>query len=189
MRGGRTMKCGRGLFRTLTRDCAGVTAVEFALIAPVFFAMLFSLFEVGLLLTRMAMVDHAVNVVSKQVYTGEVTEGINTGTISQTDIEKAVCGVAATVIPNCESEITVELTEISSMSSLPSEGAKCEDATLELNPSVTFNPGRGNSIVFMRVCMTVDLLTPGLGFGLRLPKTNTGRFELISSAAFLNEPF
>lgn len=189
MCGGNISSGGKGSLRRLFRDNTGVTAIEFALLAPAFFALLFSLFEVGLLFTRMAMVDHAVNVVSKQVYTGEVTQGLNSGTINQTDIEHAVCGVAAAVIPNCKSEITVELTEITSMSSLPSDEASCEDATLDLNPTVSFNPGKGNSIVFMRVCMTVDLLTPGLGFGLKLTKTNTGRFELISSAAFLNEPF
>lgn len=189
MRGRRMFPQRKGLLRALLRDKNGVSAVEFALLAPVFFAMLASLFEVGLLLTRMAMVDHAVNVVSKRVYTGEVAKGVDAGTIGQTDIEEAVCEVTASVIPNCESEITVELTEITSMSSLPSDDASCEDATLDLNPTVNFNPGASNSIVFMRVCMTVDLLTPGIGFGLKLPKTDTGRFELISSAAFLNEPF
>lgn len=189
MFGGRTSKGKKGWLSGIIRDRSGATAVEFALLAPVFFAMLASLFEVGLLLTRMAMVDHAVNVVSKQVYTGEVTKGVDAGTISQTDIEEAVCDLTASVIPNCENEITVELTQITSMSSLPSDDASCEDATLDLNPTVTFNPGVGNSIVFMRVCMTVDLLTPGIGFGLKLTKTDTGRFELISSTAFLNEPF
>jgi len=189
MRGCRITSRRKGLLRGLLRDKSGVTAVEFALLAPVFFAMLASLFEVGLLLTRMAMVDHAVNVVSKQVYTGEVSKGVAAGTITQSDLEAAVCDVTSTVIPNCQSEITVELTEITSLSSLPSDDAACKDATLELNPSVTFNPGVGNSIVFMRVCLTVDLLTPGIGFGLKLPQTDTGRFELISSAAFLNEPF
>lgn len=179
----------RGLYGALSRDRAGTTAVEFALLAPVFFAMLFSLFEVGLLLTRMAMVDHAVNVVSKQVYTGDVSEGVAAGTITQTDIEAAVCGVTGAVIPNCTNEITVELTEITSMSSLPTSDAACRDSTVELTPAVNFNPGVGNSIVFMRVCLTVDLLTPGLGFGLNLAKTTNNRFELISSAAFLNEPF
>ena len=133
------------MLQALSRDKRGVTAVEFALLAPLFFAMILSLFETGILLTRIAMVDHAVNVISKRVYTGEVTKGVAAGTISQSDIEDAVCEVTSAVIPNCNSEITVELTE--------------------------------------------DLMPPGLGLGLKLIKTSSGRFELISSVAFLNEPF
>ena len=189
MCGSRRSWTGRRLLAALSRDKRGVTSVEFALLAPVFFAMLFSLFEVGILLTRMAMVDHAVNVVSKQVYTGVVTKGVETGTLSQSDLEAAVCDVTGMVIPDCASEITVELTEITSLSELPTSDATCEDASLDLDPAVNFNPGVANSVVFMRVCLTVDLITPGLGFGLNLAKTSTDRYELISSAAFLNEPF
>ncbi len=189
MRDGKRSWTGRRLLKALSRDKRGVTAVEFTLLAPVFFAMILSLFEIGILFTRIAMVDHAVNVVSKMVYTGQVTEGVAAGTISQSDIEAAVCDITGVVIPDCESEITVELTEITSLSALPTSDAACEDATLDLDPAVTFNPGVANSVVFMRVCLTVDLITPGLGFGLSLIKTSTNRYELISSAAFLNEPF
>lgn len=189
MRGGKRSWLGRRVLKALSRDKRGVTAVEFALLAPLFFAMILSLFETGILLTRIAMVDHAVNVISKRVYTGEVTKGVAAGTISQSDIEDAVCEVTSAVIPNCKSEITVELTEITALSSLPASDAACQDSTLELTPTVNFSPGDANSVVFMRVCVTVDLMTPGLGLGLKLIKTSSGRFELISSVAFLNEPF
>ncbi|MEM9106676.1 MAG: TadE/TadG family type IV pilus assembly protein [Pseudomonadota bacterium] len=189
MRGSKRSWMGRRVLKALSRDKRGVTAVEFALLAPVFFAMILSLFEIGILFTRIAMVDHAVNVVSKLVYTGKVTEGVAAGTYSQSDIEAAVCDVTGVVIPNCESEITVELTEIAALSSLPESDAACQDSTVELTPTVSFSPGAANSVVFMRVCLTVDLMTPGLGFGLKLTKTSNDRYELISSVAFLNEPF
>jgi len=184
----KTLLSGCGLKRLL-RDRNGVTAIEFAFIAPVFFAMIFSLFEAGLLFTRMAMVDNAVSVISKEVYTGTVSKGVENGTYSQEDIEKAVCAETGSVIRNCENEITVELTEISSLSSLPASDAACRDSSLALSPAVTFNPGAANSIVFMRVCVTVNLITPGLGLGLNLTKTGTRRYQLVSSTAFLNEPF
>ena len=171
------------------RDRSGATAIEFALIAPVFLAFVFSLFEIGFLFVRMTMVEHAVNSVARSVYTGEVTKGVSGGTITQADIEAAVCNNAA-IISNCMDEVTVELTEVASLSSLPATNAICTDSWLDaIKPSVTFNPGSAQSTVFMRVCVTIDLLTPGLGFGLNLTKTATGRYQIVASTAFKNEPF
>lgn len=175
---------------SLIKDKRGVTAIEFAIIAPVFFMILFSTFEAGLLFTRLAMLDNAVSILSKSIYIGALADGIDDGTISQDDVEKMVCEEVYVVMPSCDEDITVELTEVTSLDSLPTSDVECIDSMdLEFNPAVTFDPGGSGSNVFMRVCITVDLLTPGLGLGLALTKTSTDRFELISSTAFRNEPY
>ncbi|WP_162009353.1 TadE family protein [Labrenzia sp. CE80] len=167
-----------------------MTAIEFAIIAPVFFMILFSTFEAGLLFTRLAMLDNAVSILAKSIYIGELADGIDDGTTSQDDVEKMVCAELYIVMPDCDENITVELTEVTSLYSLPTTDAECIDSMdLEINPAVTFDPGGSGSNVFMRVCTTVDVLTPGLGLGLALTKTSTDRFELISSTAFRNEPY
>jgi Flp pilus assembly protein TadG len=47
-----------GLLR-LVRDTRGATAVEFALVLPLFLAMVFSIFEAGWLMTQTIMQDGA----------------------------------------------------------------------------------------------------------------------------------
>ena len=174
---------GKRFFRSLS----GTAAIEFAMIAPVFFGLVFSAFEIGFLFVRVAMLDHAVAAVSKSVYIGSVTHGA----VTSDDLKTSVCDYMSAVVPGCASEVTVELSQINSLSDLPATGAVCRDSTTDINPSTSFNPGAANSIVFLRVCVTVDLLTPGLpySFGNNLTKTDSGRYEVVSSMAFMNEPF
>nr|WP_244318496.1 TadE/TadG family type IV pilus assembly protein [Roseibium hamelinense] len=177
------------VFRNFRRNQSGVTAIEFAFLAPLYFTLLLSSFELGLLYSRIAMLDHAVSTISKSVYIGTVAAGVDAGTITSDDIEQDVCDIAGLILPNCVNNITVELTEIASLTSFPAADATCRDSGTGLDPVVEFDPGGSSSIMFMRVCVTTNIITPGLGLGLSLPKTDTDRYELISSMAFMNEPF
>ncbi len=177
------------VFRKLLKKKDGATAIEFALIGLPFFALFLSCFEMGMVFIRMAMLDHAVNTTSKSVYIGAVTQGLANNTVSSDDLEQDICDVVGIVVPNCTDNITIELTEISSLVDLPATNAVCRDEGDDFEPVVNFSPGAANSIVFMRACVTTDVYTPGLGFGLALSKTDNDRFEMISSMAFMNEPF
>ncbi|XYK78564.1 MAG: TadE/TadG family type IV pilus assembly protein [Labrenzia sp.] len=177
------------VLRSFLKKKDGATAVEFALIGLPFFALFLSCFEMGLLFIRMAMLDHAVNTTSKSVYIGTVTQGLANNTVSSDDLEQDICDLVGVVVPNCANNITIELTEIDNLVDLPDTDAACRDEGDEFEPVVNFNPGAGTSIVFMRACVTTDVYTPGLGFGLELSKTDNNRFEIISSMAFMNEPF
>ena len=48
------------MIKRFARDNRGVAAVEFALIAPIFLALILSLFETGWLMTKIALADNAV---------------------------------------------------------------------------------------------------------------------------------
>ncbi|EFO32306.1 putative TadE family protein [Roseibium sp. TrichSKD4] len=93
------------------------------------------------------------------------------------------------LFPSCQSNLTIELTPVASYTDLPASDAVCHDKDVPIKPAVDFNPGGGSTIIFMRACMTVSILTPGFGLGLALPKTNSDRHQLISSTTFMNEPF
>ncbi|WP_306150603.1 MULTISPECIES: TadE/TadG family type IV pilus assembly protein [unclassified Roseibium] len=177
------------LFRRFWTKRDGATAIEFALIGMPFFLLFLSCFEMGLLFIRMTMLDHAVNTTSKTVYIGAITQGLADNTVSREDFEEDICEIVGLVVPDCVNNLTIELIEISSLIDLPDTDAVCVDASSDFRPVVTFNPGSANSIVFMRACLTTDIYTPGLGFGLALSKTVNNRYEMVSSMAFMNEPF
>ncbi len=82
-----------GLFRRARRNDSGATVVEFALILPAFLAMLFSIFEVGLLFFKQMLLDNALQTASRTVLTGATQSAMtpaNTATI-ENDFRTAIC--------------------------------------------------------------------------------------------------
>lgn len=171
--------------KKLNEDKNGVAAMEFTLLAPIFFAIIFGIIEMGYLFLKINMLNNAVAVVSKVVYTGAAADG----TVTYEDIEESICDNIYFSGPNCAGNLHIELTEISSFSDFPTTAAECEDTDVNLTPSVSYNPGSAKSIIFMRACFMTDILMPGLAFGLHLEKTDNNKYALISSTAFVNEPF
>jgi len=163
-----------------------MAAVEFALIAPVFFAILFSIFEAGLIMVKISLTDNAVAEVGREIYTGAVQGDV---TITAESLKQSICG-RIVLIKNCTDNITLEVRTIASFNDIPQDGEVCRDALSGgIAPTVTYAPGVGSEISFMRVCVTTGINTPLLGLGLALPKNANGRYEIVSSLAFANEPF
>lgn len=178
----------RNQFRKLKRfirNAKGTVAIEFAFIAPIFLALVLSTLELGWTMTKIALLDNAVARAAKFVYIGAASGGNPT----QADLEQFICNEAM-VIHNCTNNITVELTVLTDFQSPPAWNAPCIDSNdTSITPVVAYSPGGGGDIVFMRVCITTDLFTPGMGMGLALARTPGGRSQIVSSLAFMNEPF
>ncbi|MEM6414046.1 MAG: TadE/TadG family type IV pilus assembly protein [Pseudomonadota bacterium] len=170
------------LTRFVSDRCGGVSSVEFALIGPVFLALIFSILELGLTMLKMSLLDFAVADAAKLVYVGTPP--------TQSELEDFICDKAR-FFSACKENITVELTPISGFEDPPSSDAPCKDGddVDQIAPAVTYNAGGANSIMYMRVCITTNIVTPGLGLGVNLVKTGTSRAQVISQVAFMNEPF
>lgn len=163
------------------RNEDGATAVEFAVIAPIFFALIFSMIETGWIMTKASLLDHAVGQSARMIYTGQAPD--------QGTLEQLICDEAY-VFANCRENIVVELVTVDDFTALPDTTATCTDASSgNIAPVTTYTSGAGGEIVFMRVCITTDVLVPGLGLGMQMAQTDTGRFQMVSSMAFMNEPF
>ncbi|MBO6918779.1 MAG: pilus assembly protein [Rhizobiaceae bacterium] len=169
----------------LRTDDKGVTALEFAILGPVYFAMLLGILEIGYTFLKVNMLNNAVAIVSKEIYTGAASNG----TVSYEDIENSICENIYFSGSDCTSNLQIEVTEVTSLQALPTTGAECADTNVALNPSVDYNPGSAKSIIFLRACYLTDILTPGLALGLHLNKTNDNKYAIIGSTAFVNEPF
>lgn len=170
----------------LLANRSGAAALEFAMVGPIFIAIILSIIELGLNMTKIAMLDYAVSNASKFIYTGAVQDG----TPTQSEIADFICNKAV-VFTNCRNNIAVELTPITAFSAPPTNDAPCldSDADPALAPTVAYSTGNGSQIMFIRVCITTDILTPGLGAGLYMKKASTNRTQIVSSIAFMNEPF
>jgi Flp pilus assembly protein TadG len=178
-----TSSIGWRRFAQYCGDRSGAAAVEFAIVGSVFIVLLLSSFEAGLLLARITMVDHAVNAVAKDIYIG----GVDRGGKTQADLESTVCDYVGLFVPDCEDKVSVELISVSDMTKSSQNDPVCRSSSDDKQPE--FAAGGARAIMFLRVCLMADVITPGLPFGLRLSKDNNGKVKIISSTAFMNEPF
>lgn len=163
----------------------GAVAIEFALLAPILFLLIFSLLELGVLITRTVLLDNAVSQASRFIYTGAATNG----GVSKEDLTDFVCENAQLIF-DCERNLEIDATVINNFTAPPADDAPCRDSSdTDFEPVSSFAPGVGSEIVLLRVCATVDLLVPWYGLSPHLAKTETGRVQIVSSLAFSNEPF
>ncbi|MEM7662675.1 MAG: TadE/TadG family type IV pilus assembly protein [Pseudomonadota bacterium] len=176
---------GSRRLKTLLRDLRvcreGVTAVEFSIIAPVFFALIFCLFELSLIFLRSSSLDNALSASSRLVYTGQ--------TPTQDELERALCD-RVLFMSNCRENITIEISVVSNFLAPPDNELPCRDSeNTSFSPAVRYDTVGSAQIAFMRVCLSTPIIAPGVGLGLSLPKTDTDKYQIISSTAFLSEPF
>ncbi|MET3899984.1 hypothetical protein ABIB57_003947 [Devosia sp. UYZn731] len=163
------------------RASGGASAVEFALVVPMLFAIIFSTFEAGWLMTQTIMLDHALDRTVRELRTGRL-DGASSATV-----KTSICN-GAVVLINCESSLTLEMIPIRTAADYPTDDARCIDRAVPIAPVVRYTAGARSEQVFVRACFVVSAITPFLGVGLGLPKDATGAYRIVSRSAFANEP-
>lgn len=168
-------------FRQISvRDERGVTAIEFAMIAPIFLLLFFVIFETGLIIFSQAMLQNAVNDASRLIRTGQV----QSGGMSQDQFRSAVCDGGVGLIA-CD-DLTIDVRSFKQFSTASYQPPI--DAQGNLLPgNANFVPGNPGDVVLVRalypwVVMT-PLLTPFLA------NMAGGKHLLVASAAFRNEKY
>lgn len=167
---------------SFARSTSGATALEFAMVLPIFLALMFSVFEAGWMMSKAIMLDRALNITVRLMRVG-ATDAAKT----QADIKKQVCAKTL-IILDCENVLTIEMTEVKAAGDVPTTATTCIDRGASVKPIVSFNPGARTSIVFVRACAVSDPLTPLIGLALNLSKDSKGGYSIMSSSAFVNEP-
>jgi Flp pilus assembly protein TadG len=174
-----------GLTPALRRLCGerrGTVALEFAIVAPIFLAVVFSTFEAGWMMTQATLLDRAVDLTVREICIGAAN-----APSTEPQIRKAVCD-RAMVIPSCESVATVEMRLVEKASDFPSADATCVDRGVAARPVTSFQNAARAKITFIRVCIVADPFTPLMGLALQLPKDSKGGYRLVTNSAFLSEP-
>lgn len=160
----------------------GTASIEFVILFPMFFSIMISSIEMGVILTRQVMLDRAVDLAVRNMRLGVYPN------VTHAVLKEAICEKAS-VIPNCESEMMLELQSIQAPSyTMPSASATCVDRSATMDPIVTFRDGPENELMILRVCALIDPLFPGTGLGLSITANTTNGFALVSTSAYVNEP-
>ncbi|WP_173088992.1 TadE/TadG family type IV pilus assembly protein [Devosia sp. 1635] len=167
--------------KTFSRDATGASAVEFALVAPLLFAVLFATLEAGWTMLQTIMLDRALDISVRSLRIGSMENPTHGA------LRDEVCD-AAMILVDCNRNLILELIPVLNSESYPSDQARCVNRSSTVQPTVRFNAGQRSQTVFVRACFVVDPLTPLLGLGLALPKDESGAYRIIGKTAFANEP-
>lgn len=181
----------RKMLRRFGRNRGGSAAVEFALVAPVFFALLFAIIESALMFFASQVLETATQNSARMVLTGQQQNGqlplMSPCSSSDTTAQKFKCYVCSQIpaLFDC-SGIYVDVESYPSFSSVSIDDHI--DAAGNFNASgMQFTPGGAGDIVVVRVFYQWPLFVTGLGYNIANLSGN--KRLLVATAAFKNEPF
>jgi Flp pilus assembly protein TadG len=159
----------------------GTTAIEFALIAPVFIALLVAIFETTLFLFAQANLQNAATQAGRVFMTGQAQNGNMTQSQFQNN---TVCPLVQ-VIFNCNNLVIV-VQSYASYSSASTTAPQLYNSNGTLS-SGTFSPGSPGELMIVQIAYPWSLVTGPLGF--TLANQSNGTSEIMGISAFRVEPY
>ncbi len=177
-----------------SKDQSGSTAIEFAMLAPLFLGLIFSIFESGYFYYQQAVIEDVANRAARTIrvgaapsasYQASTTVGCQTG---KDCFYQTICDPLKW-FGNCSQNLAVDVKTFNSFSDLNNDlsSASCpSDTNYDYNLQA-YEPGQELSIVRIRVCYLVRTFNPALG--MKLSRTSGNRRKIISVAIIRNEPY
>ena len=177
----------RNRFGAFIRDRKGATAVEFALIAAPFLALIAGLIQVFLLFFAQSVLENAVRASARQILTGQVQtqDASLSSAAAMAAFHQIVCNNADALFTCTGLMVDVEVAN-----NWSSANTAMPTLTYDSNGNVTntwqFNPGNAGDIVVVRVVYLWPVFFGPLAFNWA--NQANGSREIMASAAFQNEP-
>lgn len=169
----------------------GSAAVEFALVAPVFFALLFAIIETAIMFFASQVLETITQNSARVVLTGQAQSGsvasCAVGGVATACTQATFKSYACSQIPalfDCNS-LYVDVESYSSFSSVTL--ASHVDATGNFDTNMGYSPGNPGDIVVIRLFYQWPLFVTGLGYNISNVAGN--KRLLVATAAFKNEPY
>jgi Flp pilus assembly protein TadG len=171
----------RDIFRRFGRHRQGSAIVEFALIAPVFFALLFAILETAIMFFASQVLMTVTQESARQIMTGQTQVAGYTASQFQTNV---VCPQIPILFTCANVYVSVQ-SDPSTFANLvlnsPIVGGSFNSSAM------TFNPGGSCSVVAVTLYYQWPVFVTGLGYNM---SNLNGNLRLLSAtAAFRNEPY
>lgn len=169
----------RTVLRRFRRSRRGSAAVEFALVAPVFFALLFAIIETALVFFASQVLETVTQNSARMIMTGQA----QTAAYSQTQFKNYVCSQIPALFTCGNVYVDVQSYPAFSNVAISSQ----IDGTNNFVNNMQYNPGGPGQIVVVRLFYQWPLFVTGLGYNIA---NLAGSKRLLSAtAAFQNEPY
>uniref|UniRef100_A0A2A4YQ43 TadE-like domain-containing protein n=1 Tax=OCS116 cluster bacterium TaxID=2030921 RepID=A0A2A4YQ43_9PROT len=166
-------------FLTCTRASS---AIEFAMVAPLFLLVVFAIFEVGFIFLTDLALESALSNASRYIRTGQ---SIKSGTDAD-KFRQVICDNAYGMI-DCNN-LNVVVGTFSSFEDGSTQMPKLFDNSGKLENSSLFDIGGSDSIVVVRTTYIYDVLN-GFGEMIKLSNYGDNKYLHVHIVAFKNEPF
>ena len=168
------------ILRRFRRNKKGTAAVEFALVAPMFFAVLFAIIEMALVFFASQILETVTQDTSRLIMTGQAQNAAYT----QAQFKNAVCAKLVTMF-DCVNGISIDVQSYKAFSTV--DISDPIDAGKNFVPPNNYLPGGPGDIVVVRMFYKWPLFVTGLGFNIA--NVGTNQRLLTATAAFQNEPY
>jgi Flp pilus assembly protein TadG len=176
------------------KDQKGSTAVEFAMVAPLFLGLLFSIFEAGYFYYQQAVIEDVVARAARDIRVG------NAPTASYTDTTPGNCQTGKDCFyqsvcqplswfGNCADNLAVDVKTFTSFTALNDDlsTTSCPSDTTYDYDNLNYEPGDELAIVRIRSCYLIRTFNPALG--MKLTRTEGNRRAVVAVSIVRNEPF
>ena len=173
----------KGLFRRFRRSRGGSAAVEFALVAPLFFALLFAIIETAIMFFAGQVLETIAQNSARSILTGQ------TQTAGYTQVQQFSANVVCpqvTVLFTCSS-IGIDVESWPAFSGTMAVNNLIDSNCNFISNNMQYSPGGPGSIVVLKLAYKWPLFVTGLGFNISTP--GCGGRLLTAAAAFQNEPY
>jgi Flp pilus assembly protein TadG len=169
----------RRLFRRFRRNRRGSAALEFALVAPVFFALLFAIIETALMFFASQVLETITQDSARMILTGQAQQASYT----QAQFATYVCSQVPALF-DCN-KIYIDVESFSSFANVTI--ANQIDASGNFINNMQYSPGGAGDIVVVRLFYQWPIFVTGLGYNIA--NLSGSKRLLTASAAFKNEPY
>ncbi len=160
----------------------GSAAVEFALIAPIFFGLLLSIIQVALVFFAGQTLETATQDSARMIMTGQA----QTAKLTQSQFKNDLCSRIVALI-NCQGGVQIDVKSYSSFSNVVLDNPL--DANNQLRSDFVYQPGNQGDIVVVRSFYKWPLFFITMPyFDISNPR-GSGTSLMTATAAFRNEPF
>jgi Flp pilus assembly protein TadG len=168
------------ILRRFHRNRRGSAAVEFALVAPIFFAVLFAIIELSLVFFASQILETVTQDTARLVMTGQA----QTASYTQEQFKNAVCA-KLTVMFDCANGVAIDVQSYKTFALI--DVTDPIDSGKNFVAPNNYLPGGPGDIVVVRLFYKWPLFVTGLGFNV----SNIGSNQrlLTATAAFQNEPY
>jgi Flp pilus assembly protein TadG len=170
----------RNILRRFRRNRRGSAVVEFALVAPIFFGLLFAIIELAMVFYASQVLETVTQDSARQIMTGQA----QLASFTQGQFKNLVCSKVVAMF-DCVNGISIDVQSYSSFASI--NIADPIDAGKNFVPPNNYLPGGPSDVVVVRLFYQWPLFVTGLGFNVS--NLSGSKRLLTATAAFQNEPY
>ncbi|CAH1652677.1 putative TadZ/CpaE, associated with Flp pilus assembly [Hyphomicrobiales bacterium] len=178
----------RGAVRAFARETGGATAIELAMVAPLFLALAFAIIQTALIFWAQQVLETNVDDGARLVLTGRSQTGGSSDSARLTSLRNSICDGSPSVMvgaSECKANLHLDVRVLSSFNQADLN-MPIRDGAIDVS-GFGYQSSSANQIVLVRAALELPVF---IAFGNpALANLANGNRLIMATAAFRTEPF